>query len=182
MTKFKCGGFTLGIAISHTVVDGVSGMNFINSWAEIARGLTPSMVPFHDRTLLKGRVPPVPKYSYDDFVHITDVSDTDTMFKNERNTNKMFTFHAEKLASIKKMAMADGRLQACSTFSALAALVWKARCKALKMKHAQLTKLRILVDVRYICIYIIVVLLSCISLFRTDGLTNFDYSIWKTTK
>ncbi|KAK4794864.1 hypothetical protein SAY86_012858 [Trapa natans] len=148
VTKFKCGGFTLGIAISHTVVDGVSGMNFVNSWAEVARDQTLSVVPFHDRTLLQARVPPTPKYPYDDFIDIKDVSDMETQYKNEANINKIFSFDAGKLAAIKKMAMADGRLQACSTFSALSALVWKARCKALNMKHAQLTKLRILVDVR----------------------------------
>ncbi|OWM79737.1 hypothetical protein CDL15_Pgr023149 [Punica granatum] len=148
VTKFKCGGFTLGIAISHSVVDGVSGMNFINSWAEIARGLTPSVIPFHDRTLLKTRVPPVPKAPYDDFVQIADVSDMESLYQKERNISKMFIFEANKLATIKKMAMADGRLQACSTFSALAAVVWQVRSKALNMKPAQLTKLRILVDLR----------------------------------
>lgn len=154
MTKFKCGGFTLGIAISHSVVDGVSGMNFVSSWAEIARGLAPSVGPFHDRTLLKTRVPPAPKYPYNDFVQIADVSDMESFYQKERNISKLFTFDAGKLTAIKKMAMADGRLQACSTFSALAAVVWQARSKALDMKPAQLTKLKILVDVRYIPVFL----------------------------
>lgn len=149
MTKFECGGFTLGIAISHSVADGVSGMNFVNSWAEIARGLAPSAIPFHDRTLLRTRVPPVLSYPYDDFVDIADVSGMEVMYQRERTVNQMFKFDADKLAAIKRMAMADGRLLGCSTFSALAALVWQVWSKALNMKPAQLTKLRILIDVRY---------------------------------
>ncbi|KAK4769884.1 hypothetical protein SAY87_030416 [Trapa incisa] len=148
VTRFKCGGFTLGISVSHSLVDGISGMNFINSWAEINRGLDPSTVPFHDRTLLKTRVPPVPKSPYDDYVQIADVSHMESLYENEKNISKMFIFDADKLAAIKNMALADGKLERCSTFSALAAVIWQARSKALNMKPAQLTKLRILVDVR----------------------------------
>ncbi|OWM79738.1 hypothetical protein CDL15_Pgr023150 [Punica granatum] len=103
-------------------------MNFVNSWADIARGLTPSFSLFHDRTLLKARVSPVPKYPYDDFVQIAVVSDMKSLYQKEKSIAKMFTFSANKLAAIKKMAMADQRLQACRIFSALTAPVWQAHC------------------------------------------------------
>lgn len=135
------------MSISHTVLDGVSGMTFVNSWAEIARGGSPP-TPFHDRSCLRSRVPPILRGPYDDFVQIADMSDMESLYKEERNISRMFTFSPQKIAAIKKAALADGRLQGCSTFSAVAAVVWRARSQALKMKPAQLTKVRILVDIR----------------------------------
>ncbi|XP_031392333.1 omega-hydroxypalmitate O-feruloyl transferase-like [Punica granatum] len=126
VTKFRCGGFTLGLSISHTMADGISGMTFVNSWAEITRGGSPA-APFHGRSYLQARVPPIHKGPYDDFVQMADTSDMESLYEKERNINRMFTFSPEKIAAIKKAALADGRLRGCSTFSAVAALVWRAR-------------------------------------------------------
>ncbi|XP_031394098.1 omega-hydroxypalmitate O-feruloyl transferase-like [Punica granatum] len=147
VTKFRCGGFTLGLSISHTVADGVSAMAFVNSWAEIARGGSPA-APCHDRRYLRARVPPILRGPYDDFVQIADMSDMKSLYEKERNISRMFTFSPEKIEAIKQAALADGRLQGCSTFSAVTAVVWRARSQVLNMKPAQLTKLRILVDIR----------------------------------
>lgn len=148
VTRFKCGGFTLGVGISHSLADGPSGMNFINSWAEIARGKPVSAVPFLDRTLLKSRMPPRTKYPYDDFVEITDTSDMEQLYQKDPMVYKLFSFDPEKIAAIKKLALSDGKLKSCSSFAAVSALVWRARSKALKMKPQQLTKIRMLADVR----------------------------------
>ncbi|XP_031392334.1 omega-hydroxypalmitate O-feruloyl transferase-like [Punica granatum] len=72
----------------------------------------------------------MPKYPYDDFVEITDLSDMELLYQKEKNISKMLTFDANELAVIKKMAMADERLQTCSMFSALATLVWEAEARS----------------------------------------------------
>ncbi|KAF5193040.1 Hydroxycinnamoyl CoA shikimate/quinate hydroxycinnamoyl transferase, partial [Thalictrum thalictroides] len=38
LTRFKCGGISIGVAISHIVVDGKGALGFISSWANFARG------------------------------------------------------------------------------------------------------------------------------------------------
>ena len=38
LTRFGCGGLCIGVAISHTMVDGRAITNFNNSWAKLARG------------------------------------------------------------------------------------------------------------------------------------------------
>ncbi|KAK3417269.1 hypothetical protein EUGRSUZ_H03012 [Eucalyptus grandis] len=76
VTKFKCGGFILGVSINHCITDGISAMDFMNAWAEIARGKPLSRVPCHDRTILSARFPPQITGPYDDFVQISDVSNT----------------------------------------------------------------------------------------------------------
>jgi shikimate O-hydroxycinnamoyltransferase len=62
VTRFRCGGICVGIAISHTVVDGSSVASFISLWAKLARGvnLRPEEIPFEDRTLLQSRQPLTP--------------------------------------------------------------------------------------------------------------------------
>ena len=40
MTRFKCGGFALGLAMNHCMFDGIGAMEFVNSWTKTARGVT----------------------------------------------------------------------------------------------------------------------------------------------
>ncbi|KAK7841056.1 taxadien-5-alpha-ol o-acetyltransferase [Quercus suber] len=60
VTVFKCGGFTLGAAIHHSLCDGLGATQFFNVMAELARGATRiSVEPVWDRTSLLGpRDPP----------------------------------------------------------------------------------------------------------------------------
>lgn len=60
VTHFKCGGITLAANWSHGVADGQSGLHFMKSWSEIARGAQVSLLPNHQRDLLKPRDPPIP--------------------------------------------------------------------------------------------------------------------------
>ncbi|KAI4325054.1 hypothetical protein MLD38_030482 [Melastoma candidum] len=148
VTKFRCGGFTLGIGLNHSLADGVSGMNFINSWAEMARAEPISSIPFHDRALLKTRVPPQISGPYDDIVDVIDSSNMESYYQKEELISRSFHFDSKMLEKIKKMALVEGNLKNCSTFAALSALIWRARSKAFNMKPHQLTKLRIMVDFR----------------------------------
>ncbi|KAL5774987.1 hypothetical protein ACOSP7_012544 [Xanthoceras sorbifolium] len=61
VTYFKCGA-ALGVGLHHILADGASTFNFVNTWASITRGVSPSMTPMHDRTLLWDRVPSSPKF------------------------------------------------------------------------------------------------------------------------
>ncbi|ESW19125.1 hypothetical protein PHAVU_006G098300 [Phaseolus vulgaris] len=46
VTRLKCGGFILVVRFNHTMFDGFGYQQFINAWAEIARGVTkPSIAP-----------------------------------------------------------------------------------------------------------------------------------------
>lgn len=149
VTRFKCGSFTLGIAIHHCMVDGIAAIKFMNSWAELARGKPLSIVPCHDRTILKSRVPPQISGPCDDFVHVSDVSNLTALYQREQIVFKSFHFDGEKLATLKKMATPDGHvMSSCSNFIALSALLWRSRSMALKMKPHQLSKLLLTVDVR----------------------------------
>ncbi|KAF8030807.1 hypothetical protein BT93_D0103 [Corymbia citriodora subsp. variegata] len=143
------GGLILGIALNHCMSDGISAIKFINSWAEIARGKPLSVVPCHDRTILKPRMPPQICGPYDDFVQLSDVSNLTALYEKEQMVHRSFHFDPEKLAAVKKMATAGGQAKrSITSFVALAALVWRTRSMALKMKPHQQTMLTIPVDFR----------------------------------
>lgn len=148
VTKFNCGAFAVGIAMNHCMADGISAVEFINSWGETARGLPVTIPPVLSRTLLKARDPPKIESPHNEFLEIEDMSNTHELYNNEEMMYKSFFFEPEKLARLKNKAMEDGVLTKCTTFEALSGLVWRARCKALGMSPNQQTKLLFAVDGR----------------------------------
>ncbi|XP_078431732.1 omega-hydroxypalmitate O-feruloyl transferase-like [Wolffia australiana] len=129
VTRFKCGGFTLGFAVNHCMVDGIAAMNFVHSWAETARMLPLSVSPVINRTPLAARTCP------------KSINVEDPAYRS-------FSFDSEKRQRLKREALADGSLDGCTTFEALSAFVWRTRTKALGMEPGQETKLMFVVDGR----------------------------------
>ncbi|XP_057459724.1 LOW QUALITY PROTEIN: omega-hydroxypalmitate O-feruloyl transferase-like [Actinidia eriantha] len=147
VTKFKCGGFVLGLCMNHCMFDGLGAMEFVNSWGETACGLPLKVPPFKDRTILKARNTPKIEFPHHEFAEIKDVSNTFDLYKEEM-LYRSFCFDPDKLEHLKTKAMEDGVLPKCTTFEALSAFVWKSRSEALKMKPEQETKLLFAVDGR----------------------------------
>ncbi|KAL6996909.1 histone H3.1 [Sarracenia purpurea var. burkii] len=156
VTKFKCGGFVLGLCMNHCMFDGLGAMEFVNSWSETARGLPLNLPPFLDRTILKARNPPNSEFLHHEFAEIEDISNISDLYKEEM-LYRSFCFDPEKLEKLKTTATKDGLLEKCTTFEALSAFVWRARTRALNLNPGQLTKL----------------------LFAVDGRTRFDPPIPK---
>lgn len=147
VTKFKCGGFVLGLCMNHCIFDGIGAMEFVNSWGEVARGLPLKVPPFMDRTILKARNPPKIEFPHHEFAEIEDTSNTAELYKEEMHY-RSFCFDPEKLEKLKRKALEDGALAKCTTFEALSAFIWRSRSQALKMKPDQKTKLLFAVDGR----------------------------------
>ncbi|EYU23064.1 hypothetical protein ABFS82_09G069300 [Erythranthe guttata] len=146
VTKFKCGGFVLGLCMNHCMFDGIGAMEFVNGWGEIARGNLLKSPPFMDRTILKARIPPKIEFPHHEFAEIEDIS---TSHKEENNMlYRSFRFDSEKLEHLRETALADGTLKKCTTFEALSGFVWRARTEALDLKPDQETKLLFAVDGR----------------------------------
>ncbi|KAK1282808.1 Omega-hydroxypalmitate O-feruloyl transferase [Acorus calamus] len=146
VTKFKCGGFTLGLAMSHCMLDGVAAMDFINSWSEATCGLPPSLPPFLDRTLLKSCDPPLIDHRHHphlEFTEIDDVSNTRALYASQPLLHRSFPFDPAKLARVKSCCAGE-----CTTFEALAGFVWRARTRALNVRPEQRVKLLFAVDGR----------------------------------
>ncbi|KAJ6410457.1 hypothetical protein OIU84_007243 [Salix udensis] len=147
VTKFKCGGFVLGLCTNHCIFDGIGAMEFVNSWGATARGLPLDAPPFLDRSILKARIPPKIEFPHHEFAEIEDVSDTSKLYEEEM-LYRSFCFDPEKLDRLKEKAMEDGVLAKCTTFQVLSAFVWKSRSQALKMVPDQQIKLLFAADGR----------------------------------
>ncbi|KAH0969114.1 hypothetical protein GBA52_029034 [Prunus armeniaca] len=85
VTKFKCGGFALGLCMNHCMFDGIGAMEFVNSWAKIARGLPLTVPPFLDRSILKARNPPTIEHLHQEFSEIIGTSSTSNDLSEEKN-------------------------------------------------------------------------------------------------
>ena len=136
------------MTINHCMTDGISAMEFVNSWAETARGMSLTVPPFVDRSILRSRQSPTISYDHKEFMEIQDKSNMERLYKEEKIVYNSFYFDQEKIGRLKKLAMEDGEIKSCTSFTVLTALVWRARSKALKMKPHQETKLLFAVDGR----------------------------------
>lgn len=136
--------------MNHCLFDGIAAMEFVNSWAETARGAALSTPPALDRSILAARVPPQIRHAHAEFLQIEDLSALQDLSLDAHNmVHRSFCFAPEDLERLKKKAMADGKLaRQCTTFEALAGLVWRARSEAMGMKEEQKTKLLFTVDGR----------------------------------
>ncbi|KAE8717027.1 Shikimate O-hydroxycinnamoyltransferase [Hibiscus syriacus] len=148
VTKFKCGGVCLGVALQHTLGDGTSDLHFINSWADTARGLSPAISPFIDRTLLRARDPPMPKFHHVEY----DPSPSMNSPSDDLKASIVSTFKltADQLNTLKAKANstdANGGVKH-SNFNILAAHIWRCVSKARGLSDDQPTKLHIPVDGR----------------------------------
>ncbi|KAJ0981933.1 hypothetical protein J5N97_010188 [Dioscorea zingiberensis] len=148
VTRFKCGGFVLVMSNNHCLADGISAVEFLHSWAETARGLPLTIPPFLDRRIQLPRSPPKIEFDHDEFTEVDDVSDMASLYQTQELQYGCFTFNVDKLSSLKEMAMQDGLIDSCTSFSVLSAFTWRARTRALKMGPGQKTKLLFAVDGR----------------------------------
>ncbi|KAK4383760.1 Spermidine hydroxycinnamoyl transferase [Sesamum angolense] len=57
VTRFRCGGLSIGLGISHVMADGPSALHFIDEWTKFARGVGPVIPPFLDRKALETEKP-----------------------------------------------------------------------------------------------------------------------------
>ncbi|CAH8319691.1 unnamed protein product [Eruca vesicaria subsp. sativa] len=150
VTSFKCGGFILGLGMSHNMFDGVAASEFLNSWGETARGLPLSLPPFLDRTILQPRNPPKIEFPHNEFDEIEDISGTEKLYDEEKLVYKSFLFEPQKLEKLKTMATEEDidSKNKVTAFQALTGFLWKARCEALRFKPDQRVKLLFAADGR----------------------------------
>jgi omega-hydroxypalmitate O-feruloyl transferase len=155
VTRFRCGGFVLGLGVSHCMSDGLGFSQFLNAIADLARGAPLlSVTPVWKREILKPRSPPTVNFDHKEFAPINpsrssviDVNATGSPVPGS------FLVTAQSLDKLKKNVLAgkmkdDEQNLYCSTFEALAAFVWKSRVKAVEISFDEEVRLYFAVNVR----------------------------------
>ncbi|KAK9078840.1 hypothetical protein SSX86_002898 [Deinandra increscens subsp. villosa] len=145
VTHFKCGGVALGCGVFHTLSDGLSSLHFINTWSDVARGLSVALPPFIDRTLLRARDPPTP--THDHVEYHPPPTMTQKSGSLSKSSTTMLKLTLEQLNSLKAKAKSEGGPN-YSTYEILAAHIWRCACKARGLPDDQMTKLYVATDGR----------------------------------
>ncbi|KAF3652038.1 putative F-box/LRR-repeat protein 23-like [Capsicum annuum] len=132
VTRFSCGGFSLGLRICHCLCDGVGAMQFVSAWAATARlsKLTVNPKPCWDREILMPHDPPLIVHPHIEFKRIEDGSSLTKSLWLVKPVQKCYRVSREYQAHLKSLA---GNLS-CTTFDAMAAHVWRSWVKALEVK------------------------------------------------
>lgn len=149
VTYFKCGGVCLGVAIHHMVADGSGCIHFINSWSDITRGIPIAISPFFDRTILRARDPPAPRFSHVEYLPPPPLHGSSTP---KPTSTLILHLTPEHLNALKAKSVRHGSPSPSSvkysTYETLAAHLWRCICKARGLSHDQPTKLYIPTDGR----------------------------------
>ena len=154
LTRFACGGISLGLTISHAVVDGLSALHFFFEWAGFARGEELKTSPFLDRKVLRAGDPPVGPSSLDnsELDHLPYLlGEADDAEERKKETiSATIRLTKEQLEKLKKIANEgrDSKTRPYTRYEILAGHVWRCACKARKHQSEQPTALVVCVDVR----------------------------------
>ncbi|XP_044495281.1 shikimate O-hydroxycinnamoyltransferase-like [Mangifera indica] len=147
VTHFKCGGVSLGVGMQHHAADGFSGLHFVNTWSDIARGLDVTIPPFIDRTLLWARDPPQPTFPHIEYQPPPALK-TPLPSVSEPTAVSIFKLTRDQLNILKAKAKENGNSINYSSYEMLAGHVWRSACKARGLSDDQETKLYIATDGR----------------------------------
>ncbi|KAL4386131.1 hypothetical protein GQ457_09G004770 [Hibiscus cannabinus] len=133
------------LSTSPSAGDAIAAVHFINSWADIARGLSPAIAPFMDRTLLRARDPPTPMFHHVEY-------DPSPQLKKANDDVKpscvsTFKITVDQLNTLKAKANA-GNGSKYTSFNILAAHIWRCASKARGLSYDQQTKIYFRVDGR----------------------------------
>lgn len=158
ITKFRCGGITLGYSISHAVVDGRSALHFISEWARLARGEPLGAAPFLDRRLLRAGEPPSapPRFEHPQFdpPPLLLGRSSSEEEREKATTTAMLKISKIQVEMLKKEANRgracddDESARAYTRYEAIAGHIWRCACRARGHAPEQPTALVICVDVR----------------------------------
>lgn len=149
ITKLK-DGVAIGCAFNHAILDGASTWHFMGAWAELCRGESISVIPFHDRT--KARNTRV-KLDLPESAAAHEKADPSLAMQPPKILReKIFSFSEKAVEKIKADVNAsnDGEegSKPFSTFQSLGVHVWRAVCRARKLKPEDYTVFAIFTDCR----------------------------------
>ncbi|KAK6935660.1 hypothetical protein RJ641_032690 [Dillenia turbinata] len=134
VTRFSCGGFTIGMGLSHSICDGFGAAQFFRAMAELASGQSePTIKPVWERDRLVGArpneflKPPAESLATSPYVPTTDIS------------HACFNVSSQSIKRLKQNLMEEERKaeianhENYTTLEVLGAYVWRSRLRALEL-------------------------------------------------
>ncbi|XP_020216504.1 spermidine coumaroyl-CoA acyltransferase [Cajanus cajan] len=149
VTKFLCGGFTIGMGLSHSVCDGFGASQFFRALAELACGKSePSVKPVWERERLMGTLLKEPlEFPIDETSRAFS-----PFWPTKEISHECFNLNGKSIQRLKMELMkeSDDVKESFTTVEALGAYVWRSRARALELNSDGKTLLCLTVGVRRI--------------------------------
>lgn len=158
VTRFKCGGFSIGFVTNHSLLDGLSAAEMFQNLASICRGEGLKIsVLCNDRTCFRARDPLQLNFPEREDEKELEISSLPSSFSSPKQPTpppsllelshnyscKLFSFTPEMISILKAKANAK-----CSSFEAIVAHIWKARTKAVFDDPSEISTVMFAVDIR----------------------------------
>ncbi|XP_020584639.1 omega-hydroxypalmitate O-feruloyl transferase-like [Phalaenopsis equestris] len=154
VTRFRCGGFSIGFVVNHSILDGRSAADMLSSLASICRngGQQSTYELSTDRSCMRARSPPQIKFKHTEYRKPSESSSTSFTSPSvssppnqfSKNSNfSLFSFSPEMINSLKTKSEMK-----CSSFEAMVAHLWRARTKAVFTDPTELSSVLFAVDIR----------------------------------
>ena len=126
VTRFKCGGFAIGVSICHNMADAFGVIQFLKCVTGLARGQEhPAVLPVWDRELLMARNPP-------DLTSLPFVSDEPSPPVQPMAMDKMvgdyFLFGPREIAALRSQVT-----EPATDFELITAAMWMCRAEAIAL-------------------------------------------------
>lgn len=148
VTRFKCGGVSIGTTTEHHLADGISALHFFSTWADIARGLDVLVPPFLDnREVVSARDPPQPVFPHLEYQPppklnvVTQPKDATLIHRTLKLTQDQVNALKEKCKEV------DSNIR-YSSYEVLVGHLWRCVSMAYQLPDDQQTKFRLAVDGR----------------------------------
>uniref|UniRef100_M4E5S7 Uncharacterized protein n=1 Tax=Brassica campestris TaxID=3711 RepID=M4E5S7_BRACM len=151
VTKFACGGFTIGTALTHAVCDGFGVAQIIHALTELAAGKSePTVKPVWQRERLVGQ--------FDDEAakmpggHITSLLATSPYIPASEMETEPINIRAGNIKRLKDSLMRECEYpkEGFTTYELISSCIWKARSRALKLNLDGITVLGVAVGIRHV--------------------------------
>ncbi|KAH9310052.1 hypothetical protein KI387_037963 [Taxus chinensis] len=167
ITRFTCGGFALGTALNHSLMDGFALQEFAKNFTNMAIKGELAFVPVNDRTCLKARSPLQINYEHEEFITPSETNQDDILSSfmmqrskdlwhtkvalnkpSEKHVFRLFLLSREMLEKL-KMKAKNGGIENCTSFIAPVAHLWRAKTAAMpNMKEDDISTIQYAVDIR----------------------------------
>ncbi|TKY47222.1 Spermidine coumaroyl CoA acyltransferase [Spatholobus suberectus] len=147
VTKFLCGGFTIGMGLSHSVCDGFGASQFFRALAELAcEKREPSVKPVWERERLMGTLLKEPlQFPIDETSRAVS-----PFWPTKEISHECFNLNGKSIQRLKMELMkeSDDVKESFTTVETLGAYVWRSRARALELNSDGKTLLGLTVGVR----------------------------------
>ncbi|KAK6921162.1 hypothetical protein RJ641_014840 [Dillenia turbinata] len=144
VTRFSCGGFTIGMGMSHSVCDGFGAAQFFRALAELASGKSkPTVNPIWERSGLLVTTPEEPKPLVDKAFLATSphIPPSDVL-------HEFYNVSSESIKRLKKALRVNESDENYTSFEILTAYVARAKFRALEMNLDGYTVLSFTANIR----------------------------------